>query len=63
MKKMGKLGQIKGMYSKKGNPLQGDKAKMTSVRVGPGMNPDQKKVQSMLQKEHMGRESIRGKGY
>jgi len=60
---MKNLGQIRGMYSQKGNPLKGNTAKETSVRVGPGMNPDQKKVNRMLQKEHMGRESIRGKGY
>jgi len=36
-------------------------ASRTSSQCGPGMNPDQKKANKLLQKAHASKESLRGK--
>lgn len=49
----------KGMYSTKSNPMP--QPKRVSSMAGPGSNPDQKKVNSMMQKAYSEKESLRGK--
>ena len=49
----------KGLYSTKSNPLS--QPKRTSSTAGPGSNPDQSKVNKLLQKAHAEKESLRGK--
>jgi hypothetical protein len=48
-----------GVYSYKSNPMK--PAKSVPVRVGPGMNSDQNKVNKLLQQSQRKDESLRGK--
>lgn len=47
-----------GLCSYKKNPMKA--ASQTSSMCGPGMNPDQKKANGLLQKAHKTKESLRG---
>lgn len=48
-----------GMCSSKGNPMS--KARDVKPECGPGMNADQKKANSLLQKAQKQQDSLRGK--
>lgn len=50
----------KGMCSTKDNPMK--KALHVKTECGPGMNPDQKKANKLLQKAQQSCDSLRGKG-
>jgi hypothetical protein len=54
------MSAVKGVYSYSKNPMK--PANKVAVSWGPGKNPDAIKANKMLQKEHMGRESIRNMG-
>ena len=49
-----------GLCSYKKNPMQA--ATRTAPECGPGMNPDQKKANKLLQERHKRFESTRGEG-
>ena len=55
----GSLTSVRGMCSYKDNPMP--KASQVSRMCGPGMNADQKKANSLLQKAHVESDSLRGK--
>lgn len=57
--KRGSMNQGKGLYSTPDNPLPA--ARRVAPMAGPGSNADQKKVNSLLQKNHSQNESLRGK--
>lgn len=48
----------KGMCAYKDNPMSA--ASRISPKCGPGMNPDQKKANKLLQKAHVQQDSLRG---
>lgn len=47
-----------GMCSYKDNPMS--KAREVAPMCGPGMNPDQRKANKLLQKAHKEKDSLRG---
>jgi hypothetical protein len=49
----------KGMCSYKDNPMP--KARQVTSECGPGMNPDQRKANMLLNKAHKEKDSLRGK--
>ncbi len=49
----------KGLYSTPDNPMA--QARQVSSKAGPGSNADQAKVNSLMQKAHAEKESLRGK--
>lgn len=60
--KSGKGGSLTsgiGMCSTKSNPLP--QPSRTSSQAGPGSNSDQGKVNSLLQRAHQEKDSLRGK--
>lgn len=54
----GPMDSAVGMCSYKSNPMK--KARETSPMCGPGMNADQKKANSLLQKAQKQQDSLRG---
>ena len=48
----------KGMCSYKDNPMP--KAREVAPECGPGMNPDQRKANKLLQQAHKQKDSLRG---
>lgn len=50
----------KGIFSSKKNPMP--QASQVKSEAGPGMNPDQKKANKLLQQAHKKDESLRGVG-
>ena len=52
------MDNAKGVCSYKSNPMK--KARETSPMCGPGMNADQKKANSLLQKAQKQQDSLRG---
>jgi len=48
----------KGMCAYKSNPMSA--ASRVKPECGPGMNPDQKKANKLLQKAHTQQDSLRG---
>lgn len=57
--KGGSMTSGKGLYSTAGNPLS--QPSRTSSVAGPGSNPDQRKVNRLMQQAHSEKESLRGK--
>ena len=53
------MDNAKGMCAYKGNPMPA--AARVKPECGPGMNADQKKANSLLQKAHAEKDSLRGK--
>lgn len=58
MKGKGSMTSPVGLCSYKSNPMK--KARETSPMCGPGMNADQKKANSLLQKAQKQQDSLRG---
>lgn len=60
MAKMGKgMDSPRGIYSYKENPMKAPR--QVPKAVGPGSNPDQRKVNRLLQMQEKQKEAIRGK--
>ena len=55
----GGMDSPRGIYSYKDNPMKG--ARQVSKQCGPGMNPDQRKANKLLQQAHAKEDSLRGK--
>lgn len=56
--KSGSMNSPVGMCSHKSNPMK--KAAQVSPMCGPGMNPDQKRANMLLQKAYKENDSLRG---
>jgi hypothetical protein len=57
--KTGSMNSPKGLCSHSSNPLA--QPSRTSSQCGPGMNPDQKRANSLLKQAYAEKESLRGK--